>query len=726
LTLEELADAKGLPPEMLRKAGLKEGVSGSERTPCVDIPYLDERGELLAVRKRLSLDGTLRFIWRRGDKVHPYGLSRLDFARATGSLLIVEGETDTLTLWHTGFATLGLPGAATWKEAWRHHLRGIERVYVWHEPDKGGDSLVPAIARDLPDVLVIEAPLGTKDPNALWLSLGCDGTAFQTRIKELMDSARPASTLQSEALSVEARELLKLAEPLLQDPNLLDRVREAITKSGYAGDTTPPMLVYVSLSSRHLERPLNLAIIAPSASGKNKAVDSALALVPEEAYYVEKAGSARALIYAAEDFAHRVVVVSEADSIPEDGPAASAIRSLAADSYMAYDVVEKDHETGQFGTRHVVKQGPTGLITTYTRPLPEQMNTRMLTCSVADSQDLTRAVLLAHAASVNGEGAAFDASGFKAAQRWLAIAGDHAVVIPFGEALAQLVPTLHIRMRRDFRQALTVIQTIALLYQRQRPRDLQGRVVASLDDYAMARELLLDVFTAAASGGVTAQVRETVLALQGLHSKSGAPVTVKVLGERLGLSKNTAWHRVARAVELGFIANEETRKYQPAKLVPADPLPEERPALPTVEELESFMCVSLAGTGSTFQPGDALQTRGESEPAVEIAVESDVQPEIQPRLEVLPDSSIGREDPAVERLNAIDDEARTATPTDQADSVYARALAEACAHPRLAISEVETVHQGEAAWAKFLALATPSRLRAAINALEARAQQESA
>ena len=56
-------------------------------------------------------------------------------------------------------------------------------------------------------------------------------------------------------------------------------------------------------------------------------MDAALELLPSEAYYLERAGSARALIYSEEDFAHRVVVVGEADSIPEDGPAASAIRS---------------------------------------------------------------------------------------------------------------------------------------------------------------------------------------------------------------------------------------------------------------------------------------------------------------------------------------------------------------------------------------------------------------
>src|SRR5206468_614762 len=101
---------------------------------------------------------------------------------------------------------------------------------------------------------------------------------------------------------------------------------------GYAGDVTPAKQAYVAMTSRLLERPQNLAFVAPSAAGKNRAIDAALELFPEEAYYVEKAGSGRALIYSDADFQHRVVVVSEVDSIPEDGPAASAIRSIAADN----------------------------------------------------------------------------------------------------------------------------------------------------------------------------------------------------------------------------------------------------------------------------------------------------------------------------------------------------------------------------------------------------------
>ena len=55
MSLQELADYVGLTAEFLRSVGLSEGVSGIERAKCVDIAYLNERGELRGVRKRLAL-----------------------------------------------------------------------------------------------------------------------------------------------------------------------------------------------------------------------------------------------------------------------------------------------------------------------------------------------------------------------------------------------------------------------------------------------------------------------------------------------------------------------------------------------------------------------------------------------------------------------------------------------------------------------------------------------
>jgi hypothetical protein len=155
---------------------------------------------------------------------------------------------------------------------------------------------------------------------------------------------------------------------LLEDPQLLFRIGRAMMANGWAGDWRIPQLAYVALTSRLLDRPMNLAFVATPAAGKNATIDAAVALVPRDAVYLFTATSRKALLYAPEDLRHRVVIFKEADSIPEHGPAASAIRSLAEGHALEYAVTTLNRRTGQFETRTLTKAGPTGLLTTSTGP----------------------------------------------------------------------------------------------------------------------------------------------------------------------------------------------------------------------------------------------------------------------------------------------------------------------------------------------------------------------
>jgi hypothetical protein len=344
----------------------------------------------------------------------------------------------------------------------------------------------------------------------------------------------------------------------------------------------------------------------------------------------------------------------------------------------------------------------------------------MLTASVPDSPDQTRQVLLAHAASVNGETAVPDFEPFVALQRWLDLAGEHRVTIRYASALAMLVPPGYVRMRRDFRQALTVIQSIAVLHQCQRQRDAEGRIIAELEDYRIARELLLDCFTAAATGGITATVRASVEALRSLLVNGTASATVKAVGDVMGVQKDTAWNRVRKAIDLGFIRNEETRRGQPAKLVLGDPLPEDRPALPTVEEVQLFMCSDPPEPDSTVQPLPSDSVQPESKEPVESAVEPDVQPSIQPLLVLESDSESSGVSGPVERLNGERKEQHTSTRTDhEGDRVFAFALAKEIGFPQIRLGPGVTVMAGEECWHKFVASARADFLRTAIERLEA-------
>lgn len=583
LTLAELANSKGVPQAFLSSLGVSDGVSGAGRyrRPCVDIPFMDEKGSILAVQKRLSLHDEPRFIWRRGDHPILYGLWKIGDFVSSGYILIVEGPSDVWTCWYHGIPALGMPGASTWKQEYAELLNGLD-VYVWIEPDQGGDTLLKAVSDSLPEVKVIKAPQSSKDPSALYL---IDKEHFQESLNKLISEARSFNEISRESLSREAQGLANQITNLLHEPLIFERLKQAIRASGYAGDLRPALIVFVAITSRLLGRPINLFILAASGSGKNASIEFVLSFFPEDAYYIVRASSPLALVYSEEDFKNRTVIIWEADSLPEDGPAASAIRSLMSDQRLEYQVVERD-ESGHQTVRLISKEGPTGLITTSTKHLQEQASTRMLTVTISDSPEQTRAVLKAIANKESSGNSIQDFSEWVSFQKWLAIAGKKEVFIPYASKLAELIPADAIRVRRDFSQVLAVIKVFAIIHQEQRENDASGRIIASLEDYELTRWLLEETFSTSITGGITPAVRETVQSVIELYLPD-SPVSLSQLAEKLGLSKSTISYRVNRALDGGWLVNRSNRRGASAQLEPGLPMPDNN-QLPTAE---AFVCV---------------------------------------------------------------------------------------------------------------------------------------
>ena len=374
--------------------------------------------------------------------------------------------------------------------------------------------------------------------------------------------------------------LLAAGRTVLDAPDILALVARYVETHGYAGDTRAPRLVYLALTSRLLERPVNLFLSGPSAGGKNFTVRCVCPLFPDEAFYAIAGMSPLAVMYSPESFAHRTIVISEASAFHEDGIGASLLRGLAWDAELKYDTVID----GESVRLH--KDGPTGLITTGTRKLEAELATRLWTVPVPDDPKHTRAVLQATATEVAGLGIrpASDADAFVAAQRWLAVAGGRAVVVPYAQALADLVPDHEVRMRRDFTQLLTLIRAHALLHQWNRARDKQDRMLATLDDYASVYDIVQPVFSASLSAGLTPEVRATVQAVATLAPGPENTVTVTAIADRLRLSPSATWRRIRGALDGRWLVNDETRKYQPAKIRLGEPMPD-TPGLPTLAEL---------------------------------------------------------------------------------------------------------------------------------------------
>ncbi len=151
ITVSQLARAKNLEVDVLQALGIMDGVwKGS---PAVFFPYFvtgqDEKPVAIHVRRTLAKTADVsRFEWRKGDEPLPYGLWLLPTSNAKerGFVLLVEGETDVVTLIQQNIPAIGVPGNH-WKESWSRFLDDVDRIVVVVERDDGGRRLVESLRK---------------------------------------------------------------------------------------------------------------------------------------------------------------------------------------------------------------------------------------------------------------------------------------------------------------------------------------------------------------------------------------------------------------------------------------------------------------------------------------------------------------------------------------------------------------------------------------------------
>jgi hypothetical protein len=290
--------------------------------------------------------------------------------------------------------------------------------------------------------------------------------------------------------------------------------------------------------------------------------------------------SDRALAYSSEPLQHRHLVIYEAAGMASEF-ATYLIRTLLSEGRLRYETVEKTNEG--LGPRLIEREGPTGLIVTTTslRLHPEN-ETRMLSLTITDTQSQTAAVFRALARE--GVEPEVDLSRWRALQSWLAV-GPTELSIPFAERLAEMVPPLAVRLRRDFKTVLMLIRAHALLHQATRPRDRKGRVVATLEDYKAVRALIGSLVAEGIDATVKPEMRQIVEATSCLLGDGNSEVRQTDLVRVLKLDKSSVSRRVAAALDAGFLRNLEERKGRPARLVLGDPLPADVEVLPSPDRL---------------------------------------------------------------------------------------------------------------------------------------------
>ena len=575
--------------------------------------YVDEAGDLLfqvvryeprAFRQRRPL-GDGEWSWKLGDvRRVPYRLPELIEGVAAGKVIyIAEGEKDVEALRDAGVvATCNPHGAGKWRESYNHFFHGADVVIV-QDKDKPGREHAAAVRASLAAVAatvrIVQAAEG-KDAYD-HLSLGHSADDFVVADDDV-DEPLPAepvvvtmslsghhATLQPDLPPAD----LRMARDLLHDFAVTLHAR------GVCGEDRLVKVVYLALTSRVLDRPVSVAIKGPSSAGKSFNVDETIKFFPASAVYALSAMSERALAYSQEPLSHRFLVLYEAAGMSGEF-ATYLLRSLLSEGCIRYETVEKMKGEGM-KPRLIEREGPTGLIVTTTAvSLHPENETRLLSVPANDTREQTKHVLRSLAAQ-NGRVTHPELTDWHDLQLWIE-QQDNRVAIPFALALAELVPPVAVRLRRDFTTVLNLVRAHAILHQGTRQRDDLGRIVAVVDDYAAVHRLVADLVADEVGATVPPAIVETVQAVTELHQRHEAGVTYLQLGERLGLDKSAAMRRAKVAASRGYVQNMETRRGQPAKLVPGDPLPGEVTILPRPEDVEAATVVRLHGDGRDTSP----------------------------------------------------------------------------------------------------------------------------
>jgi DNA primase catalytic core len=287
---------------------------------------------------------------------------------------------------------------------------------------------------------------------------------------------------------------------LLRDPRLLERIVEDFARCGVVGEETNKLVGYLGVVSRHLEAPLAVIVQSSSAAGKSSLMEAVLAFLPEEQRVQYSAMTGQSLFYMGEqDLKHKVLAIVE-----EEGAhtAAYALKLLQSEGVLTIASTGKDPATGRLLTHQYRVEGPVMIfLTTTAIDLDEEMLNRCLVLTVNEDREQTKAIhrVQREAQTVEGLLRRRDRDAVLAvhrnAQRLLKPVP---VVNPYAREL-----TFHdsqTRTRRDHMKYLTLIRSVALLHQYQRPpKTVQhnGRAVeyieVTLDDIAVANRLAHEV-----------------------------------------------------------------------------------------------------------------------------------------------------------------------------------------------------------------------------------------
>jgi hypothetical protein len=313
------------------------------------------------------------------------------------------------------------------------------------------------------------AELGGRDMQDLQREIGRELGRVLLAVEQVIEGREAEARAPKQVVPLMSEAEHEAALAWLRSPELLSRIAADFDACGLVGEATNKLTAYLACVSRLLASPLAVVVQSSSAAGKTSLMDAVLAFMPQESRIRYSAMTGQSLYYMGQtDLKHRILALAE-----EEGAARAsyALKLLQSDGELMMAATGKDPTSGNLVTQEYHVEGPVMLMLTTTAiEIDEELMNRCLVLTVDEGSEQTRAI---HARQRERR----TLGGLLARQNRRDIQRLHqqaqrllrplAVVNPYAEQLS--FHAQHARARRDHEKYLTLIDTVALLHQHQRP-----------------------------------------------------------------------------------------------------------------------------------------------------------------------------------------------------------------------------------------------------------------
>lgn len=396
------------------------------------------------------------------------------------------------------------------------------------------------------------------------------GLLEQERIRMQSTKGKDEKPTMTEAEKKEALEALTKKD-------LLRMIVDDFSSIGIIGEDTNKLLGYLASLSRLLPDPLGVLILSRSGAGKTSLQDAVCKFVPAESVIQYTRLTGQSLFYRDENaLKNKVLAIEEEEGMQQ---AMYSVRTLQSSQRLSIATTCTDPKTGKLYVEEHTVHGPTSVFISTTNPdaLDPETRQRFLILTIDESREQTKKIL--------------DIQRRKNTYTWYKTNVEETTITKLHHNMQRLLkpltpilpdglkieyPFTRLQMRREQGKYLSLVKSIALLYQYQRKQGTIKRVDGSLVNYVLvtkadadlALDLGREVFARnvddvapsgrALLGEIVAMVKEKLGQVKTAHPDveiegRDLAFTRKELRERIGWSEAQVRQNIGPLVELGYL-----------------------------------------------------------------------------------------------------------------------------------------------------------------------------